>query len=135
MKYGPDIELDLAEKIMASAKAEAAEQGWPVCIAIVDNHGVLVMLCRMPQTQLGSIEVAQQKAATAARFRRPSFFFEDALSKGGGNMKWLQLPGCLPIEGGLPIVQEGQVIGGIGVSGVLSTQDAEVAQAGLAVLA
>lgn len=132
--YGPEIELELAEDIMAAAKKEALRRDWPVCISIVDNHGTLVMLCRLPQTQLGSIEVSQQKARTAALFRRPSKFFEDALAEGGGNLKWLSLPDALPIEGGLPITVEGQVVGGIGVSGVQSNQDAIVAHSGLAAI-
>lgn len=134
MKYGPAIELEQAETVMSAAKAEAIKQGWPVCISIVDNHGMLVMLARLNQTQLGSIEVSQQKARTAALFRRPSGFFEEALADGGSHAKWLTLPGALPIEGGLPIVVDDQVIGAIGVSGVLSTQDAVVAKAGLAAL-
>lgn len=129
--YGADIELDLAEKVLSAAKTKALQEGWPVCITIVDNHGELVLLGRLPQTQLGSIEVSQQKAKTAALFRRPSKFFEDALAQGGAHLKWLSLPGSIPIEGGLPIEEGGKIIGGIGVSGVLSTQDAIVAQAGL----
>lgn len=132
--YGPDVELELAEKIMAAAKAEATHRGWPVAITIVDTAGQLVMFCRLPQTQTGSIEVSQQKAKTAALFRRPSKFFEDALAGGGGGLKWLSLPGALPIEGGVPIEVDGKVVGAIGCSGVLSSEDAEVCAAGLAAI-
>lgn len=132
--YGAPITLAQARKVMAAAETEATKQSWPVAIAIVDAGGHLVLFQRLENTQLGSIEVAQQKAKTSALFRRPTKAFEEALEKGGANLKALKLPQALPIEGGLPIIAEGKIIGAIGVSGVKSTEDAQVATAGLAAL-
>lgn len=132
--YGPDIELDAAKKIMAAAEAEAKKQNWPVAIAIVDTHGLLVMFQRLSGTQHGSVQVALEKASTAAMFRRESKAFQDLIAEGGANLKLLRLPGGLPMEGGLPIIVDGKVVGGIGVSGVASNQDAEVGRAGLKAL-
>lgn len=132
--YGAPITLAQARKVMAAAEAEATKQNWPVAIAIVDAGGHLVLFQRLENTQLGSIEVAQQKAKTSALFRRPTKAFEETLEKGGANLKALKLPQALPIEGGLPIVVDGKIIGAIGVSGVKSTEDAQVATAGLAAL-
>jgi uncharacterized protein GlcG (DUF336 family) len=132
--YGPAIDLATAQKMLAAAKAEADEQKWPVAIAIVDGGGYLVAFHRLDNTQLGSVEVAIQKAKTAALFRRPTKVFEELIAQGGGGLRILSLPGATPIEGGLPIVQDGKMIGAIGVSGVQSTQDAQVANAGLEAL-
>jgi glc operon protein GlcG len=132
--YGEAITWAQAKKVLAAAEAEAQKQEWPVAIAIVDGSGHLVAFARLENTQLGSIEVALQKAKTAALFRRPTKAFEDALAAGGENIRLLKLPGALPIEGGLPILHNGKVIGAIGVSGVKSTEDAQVAAAGIAAL-
>jgi uncharacterized protein GlcG (DUF336 family) len=119
--------------MMAAAEAEAMKQSWPVAIAIVDNAGYLVMFHRLDNTQLGSVEVALEKAKTAVLFRRPTKAIEDRLAAGGADLKLLRLP-AMPLEGGIPIVHEGKIIGGIGVSGVQSNQDAAVATAGLRAL-
>lgn len=132
--YGPAITTKQAKAVMAAAEAEAVKQNWPVAIAIVDGGGHLVAFQRLENTQLGSIEVSIEKARTSALFRRPTKAFEDGLAMGGANLKILTLPRALPIEGGLPIIHEGKVIGAIGVSGVKSTEDAQVAFAGLEVL-
>ena len=129
--YGEPISLELAKKVIAAAEAEAKKNEWPVAIAVVDGSGFLVAFARLDNTQLGSIEVALEKAKTSALFRRPTKAFEDALAMGGANLKILKLPGGLPIEGGLPIVRDGKIIGAIGVSGVKSTEDAQIAAAGL----
>jgi uncharacterized protein GlcG (DUF336 family) len=134
VEYGPPIRLAMAARMMAAAEAEAKKQGWPVAIAIVDSGGHLVAFQRLDNTQLGSIEVALGKAKTAVMYRRPTKAFEDRLAAGGADLKLLRLPG-LPLEGGLPIVHQGKLIGGIGVSGVQSSQDAAVATAGLKALA
>jgi len=128
--YGNPITLEAAHKVVVAAEAEAKKQSWPVAIAVVDGAGYLVAFHRLDNTQLGSIEVALQKAKTAALFRRPTKVLEEALEKGGAGLRVLALPQALPIEGGLPIVLDGKVIGAIGVSGVQSTQDAQVAKAG-----
>jgi uncharacterized protein GlcG (DUF336 family) len=89
------------------------------------------MLQRLDNAQFGSVEVARQKAWSAAAFRRPTKVFQDAIASGGANLRLLSLPGAIPLEGGLPLVVDGQIIGAIGVSGVMSEQDAQIAQAGV----
>lgn len=131
--YGPPISLADAKKVMAAAEAKANENDWPVVIAILDSGGHLVMLQRLDNTQLGSIEIAQRKAKTAVNFRRPTKDWEERIAKGGVDLKLLKLNG-FPMEGGLPIIHDGKVIGGIGVSGVSSTQDAEIGVAGIKAL-
>jgi len=127
--YGPEIGVDLAKKISAGAVAESKKNGWRMAIAIVDNHGFLVYYERMDDTQTGSVQVALDKAKAAATFRRPTKAFEDGIAK--GRVALLGLSGATPIEGGLPIMSGGKVIGGIGVSGANSDQDAAAAVAGL----
>ena len=123
------LTLDDAKKIAAAAESEAKCNDWPVVIAIVDDGAHLLHLLRLDNTQFGSIDVAIQKARAAIAFRRPTKVWEEHISD--GRMRYLGLPGTLPIEGGLPITVNGQFIGAIGVSGVRSNQDAQVAQAGL----
>lgn len=132
--YGAPISLKQAHKIVEAAEAEAEKQGWPVAIAVVDGAGHLVLFHRLDNTQYGSVEVAIEKAKTSALFRRPTKVFEETIAKGAENLKILKLPGATPIEGGLPIMVDGKLIGAIGVSGVKSTEDAQVATAGLAAL-
>jgi glc operon protein GlcG len=133
LKYGPPISLDLAKQIVAAAEAEAAAHGWPMVIALVDAGG-LKLLSRHDDAQLGSIGVAQRKAETALRFKRPTKAFEDALVAGGPGLRMLSVADVCMLEGGLPIVKDGAVIGAIGVSGMQSSQDAQVAVAGLKVV-
>ena len=130
--YGPEITLANAKKIAAAALAEAQKNNWNVAIAVVDNHGFLVYYERLDDTQSASPAIAIEKARTAAMFRRPSKAFEDGVAK--GRVALLGLTGAMPIEGGLPIMVGGAVAGGIGVSGVNSDQDAQVAKAGLEAL-
>ena len=129
--YGAPITLEQAKAVMAGAEAEALRNAWNVVIAILDSGGHLVLLQRLNNTQIGSIEVAQAKAYSAVAFRRPTKAFGDQFEKGGLNLRLLQLQGASVIEGGLPIVVDGLLIGAIGVSGVLSNQDAQIAQAGI----
>jgi glc operon protein GlcG len=133
--YGPPITLATARKVMAAAEAEATRRDWPMVIAIVDTTTHLVMLHRMEQAQLGSVAVAQAKAETAVRFRRPTRVFQDMIAEGGANLRMLSVDGLSVLEGGLPLLVRGEVIGAIGVSGMQSAQDAEVARAGAAALA
>lgn len=123
------LTLDDAKKIAAAAEAEARRNDWPVVIAIVDDGGHLLLLLRLDNTQYGSIEVAIQKARSAIAFRRQTKVLEEQVTQ--GQVRYLGLPGAIPIEGGLPIVSENQFIGAIGVSGVRSHQDAQIAQAGI----
>jgi glc operon protein GlcG len=127
--YGPDVRLDQAKKIAAGALAEAQKNKWRVATAIVDNHGFLVYFEKMDDTQTGGVKIAIEKARTAAMLRRPTKVLEDAIAK--GRVSVLGFPDTTPIEGGIPIMVDGRVIGGIGVSGVNADQDAQVAQAGL----
>ena len=129
--YGAAINLEQAKKVMAGAEAEAKKNNWNVVIAVLDSGGNVVMLQRMDGAQFGSIEVAREKAYSAVAFRRPTKAFEDALGQGGVNLRVLRLPGASPLEGGLPIVVDGKLIGGVGVSGVLATQDAQIGRAGI----
>jgi uncharacterized protein GlcG (DUF336 family) len=127
--YGPAVTLEQAKKIAVGATAEASKNNWRVVIAIVDTHGFLKYYEMMDDTQTASATVAIDKARTAAMFRRPTKMFEDAVA--GGRNALLGMGGMTPIEGGLPIVANGKVIGAVGVSGLTSPQDAQVAQAGL----
>lgn len=133
--YGPPISLAAAKKVMAAAEAEGQRRDWPVVIAVVDSTAHLVMLHKMDQAQLGSVAVAQAKAETAVRFRRPTKAFEDLIAEGGAGLRMLAIPGAVSVEGGLPLMVGGQVVGAIGVSGMQSRQDAIVAQAGVSALA
>ncbi len=127
--YGPPVGLDQAKKIAAGALVEANKNNWHVVIAIVDTHGFLKYYEMMDDTQTASATVAIEKARTAAMFRRPTKMFEDAIA--GGRNAIIAMPGVAPLEGGLPIVVNGKVTGAVGVSGLTSPQDAQVAQAGL----
>ncbi len=132
--YGAPISLADAKRAIAAASAEATKNKWNVAIAVVDSGGHLVALERIDSTQYGSVEIALEKAKTAAAFRRPSKAFQDMVAAGGEGLRILKLPGALPIEGGIPIVVGGKIVGAIGVSGVTSAQDGQIATAGAAVL-
>ena len=130
-EYGTPISLEQAKKIMAGAEAEAMKNKWNVVITIVDSGGNLMMVHRLDNTQFGSIDVARDKARTAVAFRRPTKVFQDLIGQGGANLRLLNLTGASLLEGGIPIVVGGKLIGGVGVSGVTSQQDAQIAQAGI----
>jgi uncharacterized protein GlcG (DUF336 family) len=132
--YGTPITLEQAKKVMAGAEAEAKKNNWNVVITILDSGGNLVMTHRLDGTQFGSIEVAREKAYSAVAFRRPTKVFEDLVGQGGTNLRLLKLSGASPLEGGIPIVADGKLIGAIGVSGVTSQQDAQTARAGIEAL-
>jgi uncharacterized protein GlcG (DUF336 family) len=132
--YGAPIALAEAKRVLAAAQAEALKNKWSVCIAIVDGGGHLVAFERMDTTQYASVQVALDKAQTAAGFRRPSKAFQDMVAAGGEGLRVLKLSGGTPIEGGLPLVAGGRIVGAIGVSGVTSAQDGQIAAAGAAVL-
>ena len=122
------LTLQIAKQIAAAAEAEAVKNGWTVVIAILDDGANLIYLQRMDETQIGSIEVAQAKGRSAVMFKRPTKAFEDGLA--GGRQALLKLPGAIPIEGGIPLMVDGKLVGAIGVSGVQSNQDGQIAQAG-----
>ena len=123
------LTLDAAKKIAEAAHTEAVANKWTMVIAIVDDGANLIYLERADGTQIGSIEVAQEKAKTAVKFKRASKVFEDAVA--GGRNAILKLPGALPVEGGVPLMIDGVVLGAIGVSGATSAQDGQVAAAGV----
>jgi uncharacterized protein GlcG (DUF336 family) len=120
---------------MAAAETEALANTWPMVIAVVDSGGNLVLLQRMDNAQLGSIEVAQGKAATALKFRRNTKLLQDNIAAGGVHLRMLAMPGVVPLEGGMPLFADGVIVGAIGVSGMTSVQDAQVAEAGAKVMA
>ena len=122
-----------AKQIAAAAEAEALKNNWRVTIAVLDDGGNLLFLQRLDEAPLGSIVVAQEKARTALLFKRPTKFFEEIIA--GGRVAMLALPGATPIEGGLPLLNDGRIVGSIGVSGVQSPQDAQIAGAGVEVAA
>ena len=125
--YGNAVTLEMAKKCVAAAEAESKKNNWNMAIAVIDSGGHLMAFERMDNTQLGSIRVAIDKARTANNFRRPSKAFEDALA--GGRQAILGLHGATPLEGGIPLVLDGKIIGAIGVSGELAGQDGQVAKA------
>lgn len=127
--YGASINLETARKVAAAAAAEAKRNGWTVAVAIVDTAGDLVYFERADDTQVASSQIAQDKARTAVRFKRPSKAFEEAVA--GGRMGVLAMPGVLPLEGGIPLLIDGKIAGAVGVSGVTSQQDGVCAQAGV----
>lgn len=128
--YGAPISLENAKKAAAAASAEAQKNKWTMAIAIVDPNGTLVYYEKMDNTQIGSARVAIEKARSSAIYKRPTKAFEDALAAGGDGLRTLGLEGAVPLEGGVPIVMDGRIVGAIGVSGAKSAQDAQCAQLG-----
>ena len=126
------LTLATARKIIAAAEAEALQHDWPVVIAVVDDGGNLICLDRLDSAQFGSVEIAIRKAKAAVAFKRPTKAWEDALA--GGRQGVLGLPGVVPSEGGVPLTWQGKIIGAIGVSGVKSSEDGQIALAGAKVL-
>ena len=127
------VSLALAKKMAVAAEAEATKNNWTMVIVVLDDGGNLVYLGRMDGTQLGSIEVAQGKARTALDFKRPTKVFQDLVDKDQGHL--VTLGHITAVQGGLPIMLDGKVIGAIGASGGTSVQDEQCAQAGLSALA
>ena len=128
-EYGTEINVAGAKKIAAGVVAECQKNGWNVAVAVVDNHGFLVYFERMDNTQMASVEIAVGKAKAAATYRRPTRVFADVINKGG--VATATLPGVFASPGGLPIMVDGKVTGGVGVSGVTGDQDEQCSKAGL----
>ncbi|MGH8864683.1 MAG: GlcG/HbpS family heme-binding protein [Burkholderiales bacterium] len=126
------LSLEDAKRVAAAARVEAEKNGWAVVIAVVDDGGHLMYLERMDGTQKASSRIAEAKGRTAILFKRPTKAIEDNVLEGRTVM--MGLPGAVPLEGGVPLVKDGQFLGGIGVSGVQSFQDGIVARAGAAAL-
>ena len=134
LEYGLSITLEEAKAVMTAAEQEAKNNGWAFAIAIVDAGGNLVLFQRMNNVQIGSVEVAKGKAVTANNFKRSTKVFEDVVGGGGMGLRLLAMPGMFPLEGGEPILKDGKIIGAIGVSGMQSNQDGQVARAGVGVV-
>jgi uncharacterized protein GlcG (DUF336 family) len=132
--YGTSISTENAKKIAAAAIAEARKNNWAMAVAIVDTGGYLVYFERMPDTQLGSVDVSIEKAKSAVLFRRPTKAFQDIVAGGGEGLRILKLTGAVPVEGGIPIVVDGKVVGAVGASGGSSDQDGRTASAGAAAM-
>ena len=128
--YGPGVAVENAKKIAAVALAEARKNNWFMAVAVVDPSGTLVYYEKMDNTQTGSADVAIAKARTAALYKRPSKVFQDMVAGGGGGLRILGLPNTVPIEGGIPLVIDGKIVGAIGVSGDSADHDSICAQAG-----
>jgi uncharacterized protein GlcG (DUF336 family) len=129
--YGFPIPLEAAKKVAAPALAEAVKNNWAMAVAVVDTAGDLVYFEKMDATQAGSVTVAIDKARSAARFKRPTKVFQDMLATGGDGLRVYGISGAVPVEGGVPIVREGKIVGAIGVSGGTSSQDGQCARAGV----
>jgi glc operon protein GlcG len=132
--YGLPVSLENAQKVAAASLMEAKKNNWTMAIAIVDPNGTLIYFEKMENTQNGSADVAIDKARSAALFKRPTKAFEDLIANGGDGMRYLRMRAAIPIEGGIPLVIEGKIVGGIGVSGGKSGQDVTCAQVGADVL-
>jgi len=135
LPYGAPITLDQAKRVMAAAELEAAKNSWQVSITILDSGGNMVMYHKIDNAQLSAATVSEGKARTALEFKRPSKALDDAIAAGGAGMRLLALKNITPLEGGVLIVVDGKIVGAIGVSGALSSQDAQVAKVGGDVLA
>ncbi len=131
--YGPPISLEAAQRVAHAAESFARARGWPVVIAVFDSTGQLALLYRLDQSNLAAVDLAQRKAETAVRFRRPTKAFEDIIASGGVRLLSVASE-IITLEGGVPLLQGGLVVGSIGVSGMSSPEDAQVANAGLAAL-
>jgi len=131
---GPAINVETAKKAAAAALAEARKNGWLMVVAVVEPNGALVYYEKMDNAQLGSAEVAIDKARSAALYKRPTKAFQDAVAGGGAGLRVLGLKGAEPVEGGLPIIVDGKLIGAIGLSGDLSEHDGQCAAAGVSAL-
>jgi glc operon protein GlcG len=126
------LTINAAKALAAAAIDEAVKNSWRITVAILDDGGNLMYLEKMDGCQTASINIAQQKALCALRFKRSTKVFSDALKE--GNLNVLGLPGVVPVEGGMPILFKDEILGAIGISGVTSVQDAQIATAGLEVL-
>ena len=132
MKSKPVLTLDDVKKIAAAAEAEAIKNNWAVTISIVDDGGHLLWLQRLDGAAPVSAWIGPQKAITAAIGRRESSVYEKMVNE--GRMSFLAVKPVTPLEGGVPIIVEGQFVGAVGVSGVKSAEDVQIAKAGIAAL-
>lgn len=132
--YGASINHENAKKVAAAALAEALKNHWTMAVAVTDTAGDLVYFEKIDATQTGSVKVSINKARSAALFKRPTKAWQDVLAAGGEGLRVLGLEGAVPVEGGLPLLMDGKIVGAIGVSGGTSQQDGVSAKAGADVL-
>ncbi len=132
--YGAPINGDTAKKVAAAALAETRKNGWNMAVAIVDPAGDLVYFEKLDGTQAASVTIAVEKARAAARFKRPTKALQDQVAAGGDGLRILALPGAVPVEGGVPILMDGKIVGAIGMSGGTSQQDGQCANVGAAIV-
>jgi molybdate transport system substrate-binding protein len=130
--YGESVDLENAQKAAGLSVAEAKKNNWTIAVAITDVGGELVYLEKMDGTQTASVQIAIDKSRSAVLFRRPTKAFEDALVAGGDGLRILGLRGAIPVDGGIPLILEGKIVGAIGVSGGTNKQDGQCARAGAA---
>jgi glc operon protein GlcG len=130
LSYGPSIQISLAKQVASLAIAEAKANSWQMAVAVCDGGGDLVYFEKMDETQLGSVQVAQAKARSAARFKRPTLELQNALMAVDG-LRVMGIEGAVPVEGGIPLLVEGRIVGAIGVSGGTSAQDGQCARCAL----
>ena len=128
--YGLPISADAAKKVAAAAVAEAHKNSWNMAVAVTDPNGELVYFEKMDGTQTGSVDVSIQKSRSAARYKRPTKAWQDVLAGGGDGLRVLRLEGAIPVEGGLPLVVDGKIIGAVGCSGSTSANDGIACKAG-----
>ena len=128
--YGMPIGLENAKKAAAAAISEARKNNFTMAVAVVDTAGNLIYFEKMDGTQTGSVNVSIEKARSAVLFKRPTKSFQDTVAQGGVGLRMLGLPGAVPVEGGIPLMEGGKIIGAIGASGGTSDQDGQCAQAG-----
>ncbi|HTG75321.1 MAG TPA: heme-binding protein [Terriglobia bacterium] len=132
--YGPSITNEQAKKVATAALEPARANQWTMVVAIVDPGGYLVYLEKLDQTQVGSVDVAIAKAKSAAIYKRPTKMFQERLARGGDGLLVLRLKDAIPVEGGVPIIVDGKLIGALGISGGSSAEDEACAEAGAAAL-
>ena len=132
--YGMSLGADAAKRVAAAAIAEARKNNFTMAIAVVDTAGNLVYFEKMDGTQTGSVNVSIEKARSAVLFKRPTKSFQDTVAQGGVGLRMLGLPGAVPVEGGIPLMEGGKIVGAVGASGGTSDQDGQCAQAGANVM-
>ena len=132
--YGAPISYESAKKVMAAAEKEAMDNGWNVSITIVDSGGNVVMSQRFDNTSYGTLRISEGKARTAVEFRNPTKVYQDVIAAGGAGLRLLNVSDAIFLQGGVPLIEDGKIVGGIGASGVTADQDELVSMAGAAAL-
>ncbi len=132
--YGAPISFESAKKVMAAAEKEAMDNGWNVAITIVDSGGNVMMSQRFDNTSYGSLRISEGKARTAVEFRNATKVYHDMISEGGAGLRLLTVSDAIFLQGGVPLIENGMIVGGIGASGVTSSQDEQISMAGAAAL-